>query len=209
MKSLKYAMVVCGMFLAFATFAQDDRERLLFGLKAGINVSNIYDSQGGDFDAEYRVGFVGGGFLSIPIGPYVGIQPEVLYSQKGYRQTGSFLGSDYSLDRTYGFLDIPIYAQLKPVPQLTLLFGPQYSFLLHQRDRFTVGNYTREQEEEFENNNIRKNIFGLATGFDINISRFVIGARGAWDLQNNHGDGTSSNPRYKNALFQATAGFKF
>lgn len=210
MKTIKIGIAICGALIATVASAQsDNREKLQLGVKAGINVSNIYDSEGEDFEAEYKVGFVGGGFLSIPIGKYIGVQPEVLYSQKGYRQTGTFLTSSYTLNRTYGFLDVPIYFQLKPVEKLTLLFGPQYSFLLHRRDKFSTGSYTVEEQQEFENDNIRKNIFGLATGFDINLNKFVIGARGYWDLQSNKGDGTSSNPRYKNVLLQATAGFKF
>jgi len=213
MKSLKTIALVAGVLITGATIAQtnetDNRERLQAGIKAGINVANVYDSQGEDFDADPKVGFVGGGFLSIPIGRFFGVQPELLYSQKGLTMNGSFLGIDYRVQRTLGYLDIPLYLQFKPVPALTLLFGPQYSFLLHRRDKFSSGSYTNEQQEDFENDNIRKNVFGVATGFDLTINRFVIGARGAWDLQNNNGDGTSSDPRYKNVWFQLTGGFKF
>ena len=66
-----------------------------------------------------------------------------------------------------------------------------------------------EQEDEFDNENIRKNTLGASLGLDININHFVIGARAAWDLQDNKGDGTSSTPRYKNTWLQATVGFKF
>lgn len=210
MKNRIIITVICAC-CTITTFgqAEDEREKFQIGVKAGINVSNIYDTKGDNYTADPKVGFVGGGFLAIPIGKYLGVQPEVLYSQKGIRQSGSFLGIDYTMERTLGFLDIPIYLQLKPVPQLTLLFGPQYCFLLHSRDKFTAGTYTNDQQQDFKNDNIRKNIFGVATGFDINLSKFVIGARGAWDLQNNKGDGTSSNPRYKNVWFQLTAGFKF
>jgi hypothetical protein len=58
------------------------------------------------------------------------------------------------------------------------------------------------------NDNIRKNILGFGIGVDVNISRFVISGRLAWDLQNNHGDGTSATPRYKNQWAQVTVGFK-
>lgn len=195
--------------LAGTALAQDDRENLRFGLKAGINVSNVYDEQGDDFVADPKLGFVGGGFLSIPIGKYLGVQPEVLYSQKGFRSSGSFLGLDYQATRTLGFLDIPLYVQFKPAPQLTIMAGPQYSFLLHRTDRFESDVFDDEQQEDFENDNIRKNILGVATGIDVNMNRFVLGLRGAWDLQHNNGDGTSDSPRYKNVLFQATLGAKF
>lgn len=211
MKSIKIFALVSALSVTSMAIAQtvDDREQLRVGIKAGINVSNVYDEQGDNFEADPKIGFAGGGFLSIPIGRYLGLQPEVLYSQKGLTFNGSFLGADYTVQRTLGYLDIPVYVQFKPIPAITLLFGPQYCFLLHRRDKFSTGSYTTEQQEEFSNDNIRKNVFGLAGGFDLNINRFVIGARGAWDLQNNNGDGTSSNPRYKNVWFQLTGGIKF
>lgn len=208
---MKKALIIAGAMVAFALplLAQDDREQLHFGAKAGINISNIYDSEDQQFEADSKIGFVGGGYISIPIGMYLGVQPEVLFSQKGFSGSGSFLGTNYKFTRTTNSLDIPIYLQFKPVPYTTLLVGPQYSFLLRQTDRFDAGGLSGEQQEDFSNDNIRKNIFGLAAGIDININRFVLGGRVAWDLQNNHGDGSSDTPRYKNVWGQVTGGFRF
>ncbi len=98
-------------FLAINAHAQDSRSnartKIQVGLKAGANYSNIYDTKGESFDAEARFGAAGGVFLGIPIGRFLGIQPEVMYSQKGYKQTGSVLGSNYDLTRTMHFIDVP------------------------------------------------------------------------------------------------------
>ena len=48
----------------------------------------------------------------------------------------------------------------------------------------------------------------FVAGFDINYQHLVFGARVGWDVQNNNGDGTSSNPSYKNEWFQATIGLR-
>lgn len=71
----------------------DRRENLKFGVKAGINVSNIWDSQNQEFTADSKVGFAGGIFLGIPIGSFLGLQPEILISQKGFKGSGTLLGS--------------------------------------------------------------------------------------------------------------------
>ncbi len=96
---------------------------------------------------------------------------------------------------------------LKPSEFITVVAGPQYSYLLKQKDVFSTTSMSLLQEQEFENDNIRKNIFGLVAGVDINIKHFVIGARMNWDIQHNNGDGTSSTPRYKNMWFQGTIGY--
>jgi hypothetical protein len=101
----------------------DRRENLKFGVKAGINVSNIWDSQNQEFTADSKVGFAGGIFLGIPIGSFLGLQPEILISQKGFKGSGKMLGSPYSTSRTTTYLDIPLQLQLKPAPFITLLAG--------------------------------------------------------------------------------------
>ena len=98
---------------------------------------------------------------------------------------------------------------MKPSEFITLLAGPQFSYLVNQRDVFANSATSFAQEQEFNNDNIRKNIFGVVGGLDINLKHIVLGARVAWDVQNNNGDGTASTPRYKNVWFQGTIGYSF
>jgi hypothetical protein len=191
------------------TSTSDQRDHLLFGVKLGLNYSNVYDAQGENFVADAKFGVALGGFVSIPIGTFIGVQPELLYSQKGYKSSGTYLGTSYSMTRTTDFLDIPIYFVVKPVENISLLFGPQYSYLLKRTDDFTGGSLSASDIQTFTNDNLRKNIFGLAGGLDINIDHLIIGLRAAWDTTSNNGDGTSYTPRYKNMWYQATIGFRF
>ena len=191
------------------TSTSDQHDHLLFGVKLGLNYSNVYDAQGENFVADAKFGVALGGFVSIPIGTFIGVQPELLYSQKGYKSSGTYLGTSYSMTRTTDFLDIPIYFVVKPVENISLLFGPQYSYLLKRTDDFTGGSLSASDIQTFTNDNLRKNIFGLAGGLDINIDHLIIGLRAAWDTTSNNGDGTSYTPRYKNMWYQATIGFRF
>jgi len=203
-------MAIALTFITVSVNAQDDdRERIQIGAKIGLNYANVYDSEGEDFNADPKFGLALGAFLAIPIGTYIGIQPEVLFSQKGFSATGRIFGSNYDFTRTTNYLDIPIYLALRPSQFLTIVAGPQFSYLLSRKDVFATAVTTIEQEQEFENDDIRKNTLGASLGLDININYFVIGARAAWDLQKNKGDGTSTTPRYKNTWLQATVGFKF
>jgi hypothetical protein len=191
------------------TYAQQTRDAFSFGLKIGSNFSNVYDSQGDKFTADGKYGLAAGAFLSLPLGKFIGIQPEVIYSEKGFKGSGAFLGSNYTATRTTTFIDVPILLAIKPASFLTILAGPQYSFLIKQENNFTSSLATVDQQKIFDNDNIRKNVLGLTGGVDINLSSFVIGARAGWDVQNNNGDGTSTTPRYKNVWYQATLGFRF
>lgn len=187
----------------------DYRERFTGGLKAGINYANVWDSDDQEFDADGTVGFAGGAFLSIPIGKFLGVQPEVLYSQKGFQADGVLLGNTYSMKRTMNYLDIPLQLQIKPAEFLTILAGPQFAFQLSEKTTYMYGANGVEQKEAFENDNIRKNMLGFIAGLDINISHVVISGRFGFDFQKNNGDGSSITPRYRNHWAQLALGYRF
>jgi hypothetical protein len=201
--NLILAIITLSFSIANAQTEQTDlREELQLGIKLGANYSNIYDEQGGGFKTEPKFGFVGGVFFSIPIGKYLGVQPEILFSQKGFKASGTILDQNYTYTRTTNSIDIPLLIQLKPSAVFTILAGPQYSYLMRQKDTFGDASV----EQDFNNDNIRKNIFCFLGGIDINLERLMFGARVGWDIQRNNGDGTSTNPRYKNVWYQATLG---
>jgi Outer membrane protein beta-barrel domain len=206
-------LIVAIIFIGMAVCAQDNnvdlRDNLLLGIKIGGNLSNVYDTKGDAFNANPKIGLAAGGFLSIPIIKYLGFQPELLFSQKGFRATGNFLDGTYNLTRTTNYIDIPLLIALKPSNQITLLVGPQYSYLLSQKDVFSNGSISIVDQQQFENNNVRKNIFCFLGGLDVTLNHMVIGARIGWDISDNNGDGTSSSPRYKNVWYQATLGYRF
>ncbi len=191
--------------LASAGIAQD----IHFGPKVGLNISNVYDSEGENFDADPKIGLAAGLFVSIPLGSFLGIQPEMLFSQKGFKASGSILGNDYTFTRTLNYIDIPLLISVKPSEMFTIVAGPQYSYLISSKDVFENSFLDIEQEEEFDNENLRRNTLCFLGGFDVNVNSIVIGARVGWDLFQNNGDGSSTTLRYKNVWYQATVGFRF
>ncbi len=203
--------VVAVLFFAttMVSAQSDASNRVSLGLKFGANLSNVYDTEGEEFEADAKLGMATGLFITLPITHFFGVQPELLFSQKGYRGSGSVLGSDYSFKRTTNYIDVPLLLTFRTGDYLTLLFGPQYSFLLSQNYTFKSDVLDISRDEQFDNENLRKNTFCVTGGVDINLSNIVIGARAGWDVQSNEGDGTSSTPRYKNMWYQATIGYRF
>jgi hypothetical protein len=220
------------------TIFSDERNTLQFGIKVGINNSNVYDARGEDFVANPIIGPVFGGFLSVPLCTVLGIQPEILYSSKGYAGSGAVgpqesssvistttvKGSSgiavtgagggipdyYSFINQLNYIDIPIMLQLKILPGIYLLGGLEYSYLLSRTYTFTNGVTTETTQQQFQNDNIRRNVFGVIAGIDLNLNRkFTLGGRVAWDEADNNGDGTSTMPQYRNYWGQATLGYRF
>jgi len=186
----------------------DYRSSIQFGLKGGINYSNIYSTTGDGFVADPKFGLAVGAFLALPITREIGFQPEILYSQKGFTATGNMLGSDYDLTRTSSFIDVPLFLSIKPNGNLTFLVGPQFSYLIHEKDVFSNSSMSYQEEQDYTNDNLRRNILCFVGGVDFNLDHVILGLRAGWDVQENHGNGTSSTPTYKNMWYQATVGFR-
>lgn len=185
-----------------SAYDMDSREELKVGIKAGANYSNVYSESGNDFVADGKVGFAGGIFVSIPLSQLVGIQPELLYSQKGFKTEGTFLDGKL----TTNYLDVPVHLQIKPSPNVSLLLGPQLSYLLSTK--YELNGFSAIDEENFDDNNNRVNL-GLSAGIDFTVENFLISARGSWDLSEVNKDNTTSDINYKNQLFQLTLGYRF
>jgi hypothetical protein len=189
--------------------AQDGRDNFHIGVKAGANLSNVYDESDNSFEADGKLGFAGGAFVSIPLGTWIGIQPEVMYSQKGYNADQDILGIRSEYSRTLSYIDVPLQVAIKPAPGLTILAGPQYSYLVSRTETFRHDNASGSTTEEIENQDIRENTLGFVAGLDINFLNFVVAPRVGFDLMSNHSDGSSDEPRYKNNWAQLTVGLRF
>ncbi|MBP6662017.1 MAG: PorT family protein, partial [Paludibacter sp.] len=168
-------LIVAAMFFAttMVSAQSDASNRVSLGLKFGANLSNVYDTQGEEFEADAKLGMATGLFITLPITHFLGVQPEILFSQKGYRGSGSVLGSDYSFKRTTNYIDVPLLLTFRTGDYLTLLFGPQYSFLLSQNYTFKSDVLDISRDEQFDNENLRKNTFCVTGGVDINLSNIV------------------------------------
>ena len=63
-----------------------DKQKTSFGIKTGVNVSNL-NLSGNSSDlikSDFRTGFVAGAFVNVPIRKFhISLQPEFLYSSMG------------------------------------------------------------------------------------------------------------------------------
>lgn len=206
-KMKKVIFIIASTILIFH-FGHAQENKFIYGLKAGATYSNVYDSQGESFNADSKFGYTSGIFVTIPLGEQIAFQPEFLFGQRGFKATGKILGSTYSFTRTTSYLDVPLLFAYKPIELLTVVLGPQYAYLVQQKDVFATGSTSVLQEQEFQNDNLRKSVLGFVGGVDINLRHTVVGARVGLDAQNNNGNGTATTPRYKNVWAQMTFGFR-
>ncbi len=128
-------IVVVSMTVVMPASAQ------LFGIggRAGLNISNL----SGDFDFGFgnvnfspKTGIMVGGSFNIRLIPFISLQPEIIYTEKGAKldeieMLGQRIPADGSVDLTY--LEVPILLKARlPVPGLSPIVyaGPAIAFNL-------------------------------------------------------------------------------
>jgi len=201
----KIFILAIGLFVATAANAQD---RIKFGIKAGLNYSDIIKGDGNNnFDTESKPGFNAGVTLEIPLIAGLQFTPEVLYAQKGYKNTyaaGTF-------KQTTSFIDVPILASFRLGSSFNIVAGPQVSFLLSTKNKFE-NNFGAVEETRVEDDSDRfkKSLVGGVIGFRYDVNdKFDIHARYALDFQKNNENGTENTPEFRNQVYSVGVGIKF
>ncbi|MDR0694447.1 MAG: PorT family protein [Prevotellaceae bacterium] len=155
-----------------------------FGVKAGLNVSQIgsgsmkIGDQSEDLEASgMLVGFHAGGYVNFNFSPVIGLQPEVVFSLQGEKESDD----DGSIKTSLGFINVPILLDIKPVPNLSILVGPQVG--INVSKKMSIGGISisgSELNDLLEEAGTKINTLDIAAVLGVQytiINHLTIGAR--------------------------------
>lgn len=180
-------MILLGFFALLSVAGA--QAQTSFGVKVGLNVANI----GGDAKGtDPRTGVHAGFFATAPISERFAIQPELLYSQQGFK------ADDYTF--TYHYLNIPLIFKGTISGGFHVQVGPQFGILLDAKRK-------RGKETLDISDNMNKYDGALALGFGYDVSILQVSARYNLGLSDTQ-DGTLKGVSYPNNVFQLAVGVK-
>lgn len=134
--------------------------------------------------------FSGGLFLSLNFGSgRWGIQPEFLFSTKGFDARETYQGLEVSSKYKINYFEIPLFLSYRLFShkriETKLLLGPYFAFPGKVREIQTIGGQTEEREL---GDNLKNTDGGMAFGLDIRIrfKRFflIMSARYSMGIEN-------------------------
>ncbi|QIX62093.1 PorT family protein [Hymenobacter sp. BT18] len=208
------AALVAGALASSSAQAQSIR----LGFKGGANYSNLsgdlvdenrfQNKWGGHGGVMANISFTDDGFFSV--------QPEVLYSQKGFKFDESELFGlvKYQGTRTYNYIDVPVLLKIN-ADGFFFEAGPQYSYLLKVKDdtkrSFNGGTTYAEYSGTEDLDKVNRNEIGYAAGLGYqSTAGFLIGVRYNGSLTDFAKDGYTGDADVRNArnsVFQASVGY--
>jgi len=129
-----------GLALPALSYAQSTHP-VHFGLKAGATLSTIVGPGTNDYPVSPLVGGVGGVFATVPLGASGRwfLQPELLYSQQGFRLAHS--ATDYEARFRSDFIKLPLLLSFTHGGFFAAV-GPQVGYLVHMRNVYRFHEYS-------------------------------------------------------------------
>jgi len=182
--------------------------KLGFGIRGGLNLANIVQNGNNDYASEMKPGFNAAVYVEIPLVNGLSVQPELQFSQKGYKSSGTYLGSPYDYRANTNYVEVPLLVKIVPSKNFAIVVGPQLSFLTSTAYKFKTPNAVYENVVDNENNDLRDNVLGGVAGIEVGVRNLVFSARYSLDFQKNNGDGSSFTPKYKNQVIGLSIGFR-
>jgi len=177
-------------------FAVSANAQFKIGIQGGLNVANMKV----DVDTKSLMGLRAGLIADISLGP-IGIQPGVLFSQKGAKY------STIDGKLTLNYIDVPVYLLYKiglPGAKVLLMAGPNFGYALNGKS--TIGGSSTDVEFGSENAQLKKLDLGLGFGAGVQILKLQGTVNYTMGLTNLSNDGTST---VKNNVISVSLAFFF
>lgn len=179
------------------------------GIKAGADLMTLgkFEAAGTTYDYDPRFGFQGGLYLDLPLASNLSFMPQVLYSQKGGRFKATAGTANAEVKTRINYLDVPLLVGLKATPELTVVFGPQVSFLLSQStDSYVNGAATTTSTST---DNMRKSLVGGNVGVSYSLNTNTsLNANYTFDFQSVSNDNANQG-KTKNSGFGLGLAYSF
>lgn len=202
MKKLLSIICVLSLLTVAGVSSANAQSPLSLGIRGGLNFANLNNVDG----SEARTGFMAGAYFNfkVPMSP-VSIQPEILYTQKGYEASGTVLGQQVNATTKLDYIEVPVLAKFSFAPGPVtphVYFGPYLALNISAEVEAEGGGQSGTQDIK---DSVKDTDFGVVVGGEVDISKFNVGVRynaGLTKIAEDDSDG-------KNGVFSIVAGINF
>ncbi len=183
-----------------------------FGIKGALNLTYLYDNDASD-TKHLKAGWNAGVFAKLPITKGFSIQPEVLYSVKGAKESyDNFIQGSGEYRFNLGYIEVPVLAVVNLTPWFNIQAGGYAAYLTNANVKNVDNSGDIQGATDLKAGDFNRWDFGLAGGVGFDVENFTIGARYNYGLShigksgNLAGDLTTNS---KNAGLSIYVGFGF
>jgi hypothetical protein len=197
----KLTTILCLLGAVF--YAQS--QSLKFGVKAGLNFSEMSNKNALYSGTSSATGFVGGVYGHAGILGFF-VRPEVLFSQR----KGAFTSTvdQTAVINTLNYIDIPVLVGYK-LAFARFNFGPNFQFLASAKQKATQA----AKDQNFSKDNFNESAIGFQAGVGVDVAKLSIDLRYDGNFNNLGKEvvtaaGNKIDYSTRASMWQLTLGFK-
>lgn len=166
-----FAIIPLSLCLTWAT-AQSNFGEFRWGLKGGASFASVNNLSDGVEKDKGRVGFVGGGFIKIPLKHYISIRPEILFHMKGAKidVPNDIIGQTLKTRFAMNYAEVPLSLDFDLPFFLDFHAGVQGALLLSKKTE--VNGVEIKDTDSFNNSE-----FGWHVGTGIDLGNIGVHVR--------------------------------
>ncbi|MEJ8757786.1 porin family protein [Pontibacter sp. H259] len=128
-----------------------------FGIKGGVNFANVYGMRD-IIDSDMHTNFHAGVYAQIALSEKFSLQPEGLYSRKGF---------ETDVENRFDYLELPLLAVYNITDNFSLHLGPQLSVMIA----------AKQDDREINMDDLNTFDYGAAGGAELKFGFVRLGAR--------------------------------
>lgn len=208
-KKNKMRKIFLGLGIVISGFAFSQQ----FGLKAGLNVSDINNGASGT-DMKAKTGLYVGVTATIPVSEEFSVQPELIYNQLGAKTNlydfGGIIGN-VSTTTKLDYISLPVMLQYNFPSNFYVELGPEFSYMVSAKQGLSTSIISPSTDINMDYLN-RLNVgAGFGAGYNLN-KNIGINARYTLGLTGLGKDGNVTDyflDSAKNNNLQVGVNFKF
>jgi hypothetical protein len=210
--SVNAFLILCvALMSTISIHAQQTTRRPIVGIKGGINFANLYVSD--VKDENLKIGANAGFYAKLPIARGISIQPELLYSNKGAKDTyNNVLQGSGQYRFNLNYLETPLLMVFNLTPNFNIQAGGYLAYLASANVKDVNRDGTIYGVRDLNADSFHRVDYGLAAGFGFDIQNMTFGARYSYGLQNIGRSGNLSGDLTrdsKNSVATLFIGFAF
>jgi len=165
-------MFICMIHL---TCTAQEPKQVQFGIKGGLNLSNLYTSDASSSDM--MAGFNLGVYNKLPLTDFIAIQPEFYITTKGASVTYNSLLLDGTARFNLTYLEVPLLCEVNLTHFIHVEFGPYLAYLIDGKVKNVANINLFNYEENINVNDYNRFDAGVAFGAGLEVGTITMGAR--------------------------------
>src|SRR6185295_17415175 len=153
-----------------------------FGIKGGVNFANLYVDN--VQDEHLKLGVNAGFYAKLPVTKGISIQPEILWYNKGSKDTYSnpvFGTGEYRFNLNY--VESPLLMVFNVTPNFILNGGAYVAYLASANVKNMNSDGTITGVRDLNAENFHRFDYGLVAGLGVDIENVTFGARYSYGMQ--------------------------